>query len=312
MKGLPNAGDTCYFNAALQCLLYSPSMTNYFLAGHDAQDVSAKKKMAGALASAYGALVRDYWQAPGECADPAAVYAAFTKAFRAFASRGQHDAHEALVCLLDKLHDGVSRLKPGSLGVAHRPTVRKEAWLQGLKGACSVVSEVFRGQLEQEVCAPGYASTSYDHFTTLSLAVNDATSLSQCLHRHMVEEHLPDFRVGDRRVPATLRKRFTYLPRVLVIHLKRFDCNGSAKIDRFVDYPAELDLGEFALPECEHHYQLFAVCLHRGGDLGGGHYTALGEVRGAWFSMDDETSHRLADINRIIQKDAYMLLYRRL
>lgn len=311
MKGLPNAGHTCYLNAALQCLLYSANMTNYFLAGAEGQDVCKKKKLASALALAYGELVRDYWRREGDVSDPTAVREAFVRACRGFAVQRQHDAHEAMVCLLDKLHEGLSRLKPGAQAVAGRAEVRAEAWATGLKGACSVVSEVFMGQVEQAVEAAGYASTSYDHFTSLSLAVNDATSLAQCLQRHMADEALTDFRVGEQTAPATLRRRFTYLPRILVIHLKRFGGDGS-KIDRFIDYPAELDMGAYAVPECSRHYQLFAVCLHRGQGADGGHYTALGEVRGAWFEMDDDGVRRLEDINHIIQRDAYVLLYRRL
>ena len=312
MKGLPNAGHTCYLNAALQCLLYCANMTNYFLAEGEVQDACKKKKLASALGLAYGELVRDYWRRAGTQADPTAVREAFVKACRGFAPQRQHDAHEAMVCLLDRLHDGLSRLKPGAAAVAACPGVRREAWGADLKGACSVVSEVFRGQVEQTVRAEEYASTTCDHFTSLSLAVKDATSLSQCLQRHMADETVADFRVADdRHVPATLTKRFTYLPRILVIHLKRFDSSG-AKIDRFIDYPAELDMGEYTAPDCPRHYQLFAVCLHRGTETGGGHYAALGEVKGAWFEMDDDSARRMDDINNIIQRDAYVLLYRRL
>lgn len=312
MKGLPNVGHTCYFNAALQCLLYCANMTNYFLAGADAQDACKKKKLASALGLAYGEMARDYWRRGGVgTADPAAVREAFVKACRGFAPQRQHDAHEAMVCLLDRLHDGLSRLKPGAAAVAACPGVRGDAWAADLKGSCSVVSEVFRGQVEQTVRAEGYTSTTCDHFTSLSLAVKDATSLSQCLQRHMADETVPDFKVGDRQVAARLTRRFTYLPRILVIHLKRFDSTG-AKIDRFIDYPAELDMGEYTAPECGRHYQLFAVCLHRGAEAGGGHYAALGEVKGVWFEMDDDSARRLEDINNVIQRDAYVLLYRRL
>ena len=31
MKGLINNGNTCYFNTAVQCLLYIPVLSNYFL-----------------------------------------------------------------------------------------------------------------------------------------------------------------------------------------------------------------------------------------------------------------------------------------
>jgi len=31
MKGLPNYGNTCYFNSALQCLLQIPQLSNYMI-----------------------------------------------------------------------------------------------------------------------------------------------------------------------------------------------------------------------------------------------------------------------------------------
>lgn len=312
MKGLPNAGQTCYLNAALQCLVYCPNITNYFLGGHEPDAVNPKKKLASALAAEYAAFVRAYWTVDAQpTCDPAAVHVAFTKACRGFAPGQQHDAHEALVCLLDKLHDGLSKLKPAELGVVATTTVRAKPWTDSLKNAHSVVSEVFRGQLETHVTAPGYTSVAHDHFTCLSLAITNCSSLKQCLQHHMADETVEQYKVDDATtVAATLQKRFTYLPRVLVVVLKRFD-SDTGKIDRFIDYPAELDMGEFAVPESPRHYALFAVCLHHGSATDG-HYSAMCEVHDQWYVMDDEAVGPLGDINHIIQKDAYMLFYKRL
>lgn len=312
MKGLPNAGQTCYLNAALQCLVFCPGLTNYLLGSHEPGAINAKKKLACALATEYAAFVRAYWTLDPQTTlcDPAGVRAAFVKCCKGFASDEQHDAHEALMSLLDKLHDGMSKLKPGDLGVAVMPTVRAKPWTEALKNAHSAVSEVFRGQMEVTVQAPGYTSVSYDHFTCIPLAITDCSSVKQCLQHHMADETLDNYKVDDATiVTATLQKRFTYLPRVLILQLKRFD--GDGKIGRFVDYPAELDLGEYVVPECPHHYALFGVCLHHGAATDG-HYSAMCEVHGQWYMMDDESVAPLNDINHIIQKDAYVLLYKRL
>lgn len=310
MKGLANVGHTCFFNAAVQCLVYAPNSTNYFLQGAEAADVNARRKGASGLAVAFADFARRYWTegAAGDSVDSSGVYNAFALACRGFPSGTEHDAHEALVCMLDKLHEGLSRMKPGELGVARRPMVCAAAWTTALKNETSVVSEVFRGQVEQRVTNPAASGTSvtYDHFTSLSLAVHDASNLATCLHKFMASETLTDM-----PAPATLARRFTYLPRVLVVHLKRFDQSG-VKIDKFVDYPFELDLGAYVVAEdVEHHYQLFAVCLHRGSSHTG-HYAACCEVQGNWFMCDDHAATPLEDINNVIQRDAYMLLYRRL
>jgi len=310
MRGLANLGQTCYFNAALQCLLYSPNMTNYFLAGVPSQDVCVKRKGASTLATRLSDFVRQYWSGADGSMDTSELYGTFCKVCKGFGPEEQHDAHEAMVCMLDKVHEGLSRLKPpNGMDVASRPEVQRKPWVESLRGACSVVSEVYRGQMETCVQATGYTRVSHDHFTCLSLAVNDCTSLAQCFQKFMAPESISDFKVDDTVMDAVLTKRFTYLPRILLVHLKRFD--GNTKVDKFIDYPSELDLSTYVAPGCEHHYQLFAVCLHRG-SIDNGHYTACCEVKGRWHMLDDESVGVLGNINDIIQRDAYVLLYKRL
>ena len=318
MKGIPNAGQTCFFNAVVQCLTYSPNLANYFLAGCEEADVDLTLKGASSVALAMASFVRDYWTREGPLADASELYAAFTKACREFPRGKQHDAHLALVALLDKIHDGLPRFEPGPSAVSLCPAVRSKPWTESLrkgsskkkKASCSVVSEVFRMQIETSMEAKGVASVSHDHVTCLSLPVNNHSSLSQCLAKYMEPETLPDVRVdGGATTEARLAKRFTHLPRILVLHLNRFD--GVSKIDRFVDYTHELSLAPYCAPECEHHYRLFAVCLHHG-SMDNGHYRACCEVQDRWFALDDDASTVLVDINDIIQRDAYILLYKRL
>ena len=300
---MTNYGNTCYFNAAVQCLVYVPNMSNYFLQHAEVGDLNGRRKGARGLAAAYAEFVRAYWTtgAPADPADASDLYRAFMTACRGFPQDCEHDAHEALLCVLDKLHDGLSRMKPGDCGVSRHPRVCAEAWTAGLKGETSVVSEVFRGQIEQ--CVTGVPGVSHDHFTCLSLGVHDSSCLAACMHKFMAPEMLED--------GTGICRRFTYLPRVLAVHFKRFDGSGQ-KIDKFVDYPFELDLSAYvAGEEVEHHYQLFSVCLHRG-TADSGHYVTCGEVKGNWFTCDDSNATPLRDINDVIQRDAYVLLYRRL
>lgn len=315
MKGFRNLGLTCYFSAALQCLAYCPNLANYFLSGMAAGDLNPAQKGGSALAQALSELVCVYWTqgAVGDVVDVDPVYRAFTRSCRAFCVKQQHDCHEALVFLLDKLHAGLSKMKPVN-AVATLPGVQSKAWSGAWKGASSVVTEVFCGQVETRVVAGDYTSVSHDHFTCLSLAVDSSASLMQCFHRHMTPEVLTDFKVEGRETDARVQKRFTHLPRILVVHLKRFDTqkiDRFVKIDRFIDYPTELNLDPFAARGSPHHYQLFAVCLHRG-TAADGHYVVCGEVKGRWYTMDDEVVADLKNINDIIQRDAYILLYKRL
>ena len=98
-----------------------------------------------------------------------------------------------------------------------------------------------------------------------------------------------------------LQVSVTHAPRVLAVHLARFDASG-AKIDRFVNYTMDVD---FAAKK----YELFAVLLHSG-SARDGHYASLVQHRGAWTFANDDACTAVTNINDVIQKDAYVLMYK--
>jgi ubiquitin C-terminal hydrolase len=312
MKGLPDPGGTSYLTAALQCLIFCPPLTMHLrdcARGTTAYDTNPRAKLASRLATAYAELVAEYWDEPGAAAaDPAAVVAALRAACKgSFEAGGAHDAFAAMTALLAKLHEGMNRLKPGKgAGVADRcPTADAGAWATAHEDRSgvsreSVVSQVFTGQMEART-GDG-AKVFHEHFNSLSLDVAASNSLHQCLHRYM----------------AAGARRFTYLPRILVVHLDRFGGGDGTKNGKFVQYPFELSLCAFSVPGlADHaHYQLFAVCMHREGDREGdpaGRFAAMCEVQGAWHLMDGGgAATRVENLNDTIRNDAYVLLYKRL
>ncbi|XP_047127037.1 ubiquitin carboxyl-terminal hydrolase 15 isoform X1 [Hydra vulgaris] len=106
------------------------------------------------------------------------------------------------------------------------------------------------------------------------------------------------------------------LPKVLVIHLKRFSYNRywRDKIDALVDFPInQLDLTNYVINKNHPRavYDLHAVSNHFGG-LGGGHYTAYGVncYDGQWYYFDD-ASVTSANTESVVSKAAYVLFYTR-
>jgi ubiquitin C-terminal hydrolase len=101
--------------------------------------------------------------------------------------------------------------------------------------------------------------------------------------------------------------RFTYLPLALLIVLKRFQKDaakkGRSKTDRYIDYNMELELHSA-------RYKLVALCLHMG-TMEDGHYTAMVVHRNRWQYIDDDVCNDVTDLNTIIRKEAYMLVYKR-
>uniref|UniRef100_A0A671VRF9 Ubiquitin carboxyl-terminal hydrolase n=1 Tax=Sparus aurata TaxID=8175 RepID=A0A671VRF9_SPAAU len=115
---------------------------------------------------------------------------------------------------------------------------------------------------------------------------------------------------------ATKKFDLWSLPRILVVHLKRFSYNRCwrDKLDTVVDFPIrDLNMSEFVCdPKAgPYTYDLIAVSNHYGG-MGGGHYTAYGKnkVDGKWYYFDD-SSVSSATEDQIVTKAAYVLFYQR-
>ncbi|KAI1892727.1 hypothetical protein AGOR_G00136520 [Albula goreensis] len=115
---------------------------------------------------------------------------------------------------------------------------------------------------------------------------------------------------------ATKKFDLWSLPRILVVHLKRFSYNRCwrDKLDTVVDFPIrDLNMSEFVCdPKASPYvYDLIAVSNHYGG-MGGGHYTAFAknEVDEKWYYFDD-SSVSSATEDQIVTKAAYVLFYQR-
>ena len=180
--------------------------------------------------------------------------------------------------------------------------------------------------------------TPVDHSSSISTAPmadehgqqQQRVHLSDCIAAFTKEETLSeqdpwfcssckDFRC------ATKKMDLFSLPRLLIIHLKRFAYTSRSreKISTFVDFPITgLDLSHLAHPSTRTSsstspgdpplpalYDLWAVSNHMGG-LGGGHYTAYvkNRVSGQWFLHDDSRVHAVPE-EEIKTSSAYVLFF---
>lgn len=296
MRGLTNLGNTCYLNAALQCLLFAPPLTNYVLSGLAEADLHRRRLNACALAGEYVSLAKAYWGSPPPATAAAAaldtrpLWAALCKLHRPFANAQPHDAHEALTALLKHLHDAFS--KAPRLGedesFAWR-RVDRPAWEAqcAREGYSLMLTELFQGQMELVVTGPGgYRSVTHEHFTGLTLDVPTATTtagakvtVAECLDRHVTETvRIEGYKIpalGGAEAAVTQTKAVRYAPLVLVLHLK---ANVDNDVGAAVEISTRVRLGG-------DEYELFAACLHAGG-----HYTAVCRQAAAaecWTLFDD-------------------------
>lgn len=179
VKGLYNLGNTCFMNAALQCLNAAVPLSRYFLNDLYLREINEDNPlgMKGRCALYYGHHIKSLWRAQG-AVSPVGVKYIMAKKNPRFGGYQQQDAQELLSFLMDGLHEDLNRVKkkpytqfPDSAGRKDCVVAREHIRCY-LKRNRSVIVDLFAGvtksTLEWEG-VEGHSSVKFEPFTMLSL-----------------------------------------------------------------------------------------------------------------------------------------------
>ena len=74
-----------------------------------------------------------------------------------------------------------------------------------------------------------------------------------------------------------------------------------------------LDISKYVVEENSRKDSLYDLCAisQHYGSLSSGHYTAFCKNGGEWYNFDDEKVSKIVNINQIISKGAYILIFRK-
>jgi ubiquitin C-terminal hydrolase len=330
--GLVNLGNTCFLNSCVQALSHT----------YELQSVLTTDKFERALKhstdennliSEWINLRQVMWSQNGVVSPNRFVHhvqqLALKKDRDMFTGWAQNDLPEFLLFLIECMHNTVSR------SVKMKINGKIENDTDKLATACynmlkktysseySEIMEMFYGIYVSELSSISGAkihSVNPENYFILDLEIpNKASTLYDCFDAFTAYETMEGENAWFNeatKVREDVRKRITFwnFPKILVITLKRFSADGDRKRQDIVDFPLTgLNLSKYVsgYNAKQYVYDLYAVCNHTGGTMGG-HYTSYVKTReGEWNHYNDTQVERNISENKIVSTKAYCMFYRK-
>eukprot|EP01064_Diplonema_japonicum_P000900 TRINITY_DN1059_c0_g1_i1.p1 TRINITY_DN1059_c0_g1~~TRINITY_DN1059_c0_g1_i1.p1 ORF type:complete len:629 (+),score=77.33 TRINITY_DN1059_c0_g1_i1:31-1917(+) len=254
--GLANLGNTCYMNAAIQCLSATPKFRQHFLSDRFVRGVNTSNPLGcrGEIVCSFAKLLKHMWHG-SRSYKPIEFKQAISHHNPMFTGWNQHDSQEFNNYLLDSLHEDLnevtdkvpySQLSDESGKPDHEAAAMW--WHNHLQWNKSSIVRLFHGQHKSvlECLDCGDKSIAFDPFSSVSVpfpsggSPSSPVTLQACLN--LFSEHENIGRACPKCRSARSRKKIQLwrLPKYLIIHLKRFSQTGG-KINTAVHTPERLD-----------------------------------------------------------------------
>ncbi|GLD62632.1 ubiquitin carboxyl-terminal hydrolase 37-like isoform X2 [Lates japonicus] len=305
--GFPNPAQICYINSSLQSLL---TLEDFVTAISHQEQVWSLIPEAAVLRTFKNISEHHF---SGDAQEKLRLLAAFKRAVALwapeFGDHQQKDAHEFLTAVLDQIRYWGPQLQVLTAGM-------------GMAYSCPVEDHLMFKMRNTRTCKSCNAgSTREEDFTNLSLDLPPGGgTVEKMLDNYLMETEL-EYRCECGATKSGQCSSFATLPRVLVLHLKRFRYTPTFQLEKIhdpVDLRRELVVSSGQNGAC---YSLISTINHIGATARSGHYICDGadpdvgpvDLTDRWFTYNDTVVTQTSGVNvcNQRQRSSYILFYRR-
>jgi ubiquitin carboxyl-terminal hydrolase 8 len=331
--GLANLGNTCFINSCMQILSNTYELNDFL--EKETYKKNVKNKIDSVLLIEWDNLRKLIWEAknvgsivitPNKFIKTIQKVAS-SKNLENFTGYAQNDVSEFLLFLIDCFHNSLSRkIKMSISGNPENETdnlalkcfkMIQETYSNDYSEIWNLfygvhVSELMRSDNNKII------SQKPEPFFMIDLPIppeNKSPSLLDCFDLFVNGETIENYKDEMTNEKIDIKKRILFwsFPNILTIDLKRFN-NRFQKNQICISYPINcLDLSSYVIgyKKENYKYELYGVCNHSGGVMGG-HYTAyVKNANGKWYHFNDTIVSEVAIEDKIISSNAYVLFYRK-
>lgn len=332
LSGLCNLGNTCFMNSCMQIISHIYELNDFL----NLEDYKRKLKnnVDSAILIEWDNLRKILWNencivSPGKFLKTVQKVAKI-KGIDIFTGYSQNDLPEFLLFIIDCFHNALSReIKMTISGNIENETDKvatkcyemiKNMYSKEYSEIWNLfyavhVSELISLETEKRM------NITPEPFFMINLPIpknNKSPSLLDCFNLYIEDEILDGDNAWyneETNMKETIKKKISFwsFPTILVIDFKRFNENNQ-KNQIYIDFPFELDLSKYVIgyKKNSYKYELFGVCNHSGGVLGG-HYTCyVKNANQKWYHYNDTSVSEVQLIESIVSAKAYVLFYRKI
>ena len=332
LSGLSNLGNTCFVNSCMQILSHTYELNEFLNAEHFKKKL--KNKPDSALLLEWDNLRQLLWSnncivSPGKFIKTIQKLAQI-KDMELFTGYSQNDLPEFLLFVIDCFHNSLSReIKMTISGAVENETdtiaVKCFEMVKNMYSKeYSEIWNLFYAVHVSEICkleTGERIKITPEPYFMIDLPIpenNKNPTLIDCFEHYVEGETLEGENAwfnDETKEKINIKKRIQFwsFPNILTIDFKRFNSRNQ-KNQILISFPLDnLDLSNYVIgyKKKSYIYELYGVCNHSGGVMGG-HYTAyVKNANGKWYHYNDTSVSEIGLNESIISPKAYCLFYRK-